>query len=713
MEPLHVITEVKNKITADEIKIHLYKLSVRDVDKKHTENGTVSRQLSNKNNSITTAFYEQLIGSFQEIEHWAEYSYIEKEYRAINLNIDAERKLLERLLLKEILLKVDTVKYKAYNNCVYIKNPVYNNYDIKIERYIKFDINVEKNGNIIIGYDVKHTFDYIHTLDKDIKEGTIKEGDKVKDYINNISYEYIGIAPFTIAEKNDYLNSSIKEYYINKNKANIIKNLPDSMRAVLVKNGNAIFPYIPSRLKKYCRFENLPGELLQDFRNQVRQETNEKMRFTITEVLNILSRAQYIEVSYTNMIADKIGYNITKFKQPQLVFGNNTIGYYPSKELIKPKSGTFEKKSIGVKYFIDPNIANNDNKLKKVKEFCTELEKFSESIGVKLNRQYVAQNVKFKEINISNEDNFTYDLKKIISNFDSTTIVILEEANLSKYYNTIKKTFGYQNNVATQCISFKTLNYNSKSKNSVFLNILLGLYAKNNIQPWILNKRLNSDCFIGLDVSRENKVNKAGIVQVIGCDGRVLNTKVISSSQSGEKIKTETLKEIVFEAVSAYESTYGQKPHHITFHRDGISREELHSLKVTTENLGIAFDYIEVTKGINRRIATCYSANNDDKIKLWKTEMGKCYSKDNYAFICTTKTNDSMGMAQPIRIKQVEGTLNMNQVVEDVYKLSFMHIGAINKIRLPITTYYADLSSTYGNRELIPVNMDSSCLHFI
>ena len=42
-----------------------------------------------------------------------------------------------------------------------------------------------------------------------------------------------------------------------------------------------------------------------------------------------------------------------------------------------------------------------------------------------------------------------------------------------------------------------------------------------------------------------------------------------------------------------------------------------------------------------------------------------------------------------------------------------MRVGAINKIRLPITTYYADLSSTYGNRDLIPSNIDTNYLYFI
>ena len=55
----------------------------------------------------------------------------------------------------------------------------------------------------------------------------------------------------------------------------------------------------------------------------------------------------------------------------------------------------------------------------------------------------------------------------------------------------------------------------------------------------------------------------------------------------------------------------------------------------------------------------------------------------------------------------------MDNIVEDVYKLSFMHIGSILKSILPVTTHYADLSSTYGNRELMPNNIDSNALHFI
>ena len=86
--------------------------------------------------------------------------------------------------------------------------------------------------------------------------------------------------------------------------------------------------------------------------------------------------------------------------------------------------------------------------------------------------------------------------------------------------------------------------YNEKNKNAILLNILLGIYGKSGIQPWILDKPLTSDCYIGLDVSRENKINTAGIIQIVGKDGRILKSKTIVAPQRGEKIIKQTIKDI-------------------------------------------------------------------------------------------------------------------------------------------------------------------------
>lgn len=704
MREFNVITEFKNSINANNIKLYIYKMNVRDFDNRHRENYDVVKDLIRLNNNPTIIFYEQNIASFIKIENWGDKEYTDVEYRPIKLDAN-EAKILERLLLKEIQDNVSEDRYKVIKGDIYIKKPIYYEKGIKIERYFKLDINIDNNGDIVIGFDTKHTFEYINTLDYEIKNNNIEVGDRVKDYYYNSGYEYVGVAPFTISDENEYLGCSIIDYYKNKNQGYIVDKLPSDMKAVLVKSKNNVFPYIASRLKKVCRFENLPQDVLKEFNSRVKQKTDEKMQFMVEEVISIVKNSEHIVVEKKNMMCNNIGYKVKDLKQPELLFGGKRVQKYPLYGL--ENFGVYESRTVNIKYFIDPNLVKNNLNFNKVIQFCKELEEFSSEVGIKLERVKVNSNINFKEIKIDNEDIFTYELKKIVSNYNETTIVILSDEHLNQYYNIIKKTFGVGHEIPTQCISYNTLNYNDKNKNSVFLNILLGIYAKSGIQPWVLKDELNSDCFIGLDVSRENKVNKAGVVQVVGKDGRVLKTKVISASQSGEKIKLETLKEIVFEAVGSYESAYGAKPRHITFHRDGISREELENLKVTMSNLDILFDYIEITKGINRRIATI----SDDK--KWKTILGRGYYKEDYAFICTTKPYEGIGMAQPLRIKRVFGNLDIGKIVEDAYKLTFMHVGAINKIRLPITTYYADLSSTYGNRELIPNNIDTNCLYFI
>lgn len=165
-------------------------------------------------------------------------------------------------------------------------------------------------------------------------------------------------------------------------------------------------------------------------------------------------------------------------------------------------------------------------------------------------------------INIKNENVFELNIIQIIENYNNPVLVILEKENIDKYYETLKKIFGGRNNIPTQFVDLDTIKKcdpkidNKRGKESIFLNILLGIYCKSGIQPWVLANGLSADCYIGLDVCRENNMSTAGLIQVIGKDGRVLKSKTISSHQSGEKIQINILKDIIFEAKQAYKNTY-------------------------------------------------------------------------------------------------------------------------------------------------------------
>ena len=163
MREFNVITEFKNSINANNIEIYIYKMRVRDFENKHNENYDIVKELIKLNNNPTIIFYEQYIASFIKIQNWGSEKYIDVEKRIITLDSN-EKKILERLLLKEIKDSIDKEKYKVIKNSIYINKPVYYEKGIKIDRYFNFDININCNNEIIIGFDTKHIFEYINIL---------------------------------------------------------------------------------------------------------------------------------------------------------------------------------------------------------------------------------------------------------------------------------------------------------------------------------------------------------------------------------------------------------------------------------------------------------------------------------------------------------------------------------------------------------------------
>ena len=71
----------------------------------------------------------------------------------------------------------------------------------------------------------------------------------------------------------------------------------------------------------------------------------------------------------------------------------------------------------------------------------------------------------------------------------------------------------------------------------------------------------------------------------------------------------------------------------------------------------------------------------------WVTKQGIYYSKGNTAYLCATDPEESVGMAQLVKIVQKTNGLSVHEIVSDVYKLSFMHIHSMLKTRLPITIH--------------------------
>ncbi|MDY5211113.1 Piwi domain-containing protein [Intestinibacter sp.] len=726
----NVITEFKNELKPENIKIYMYIMPVKDINERHSENYAIVQELKKLNQNLNIVFNEYIIASFEPIIMWGKYKDIEKipEHRSINLENEMEKKILERLILCDIKNSINNtngIKGNKYeirgnaNSSVYLRKPIYQKNNLIIRRKLNFDVNIEKE-DIIIGFFLSHEFEYENTLKDEIRIGNIKKGDKVKDFYNNITYEFIGIAPFSISQKNEYMKTSIIDYYINKNQSYVIAGLDKNTKAVLVKNKEGtIFPYIPNRLKRVCTFENLGNKHIIKCNSCIKMDASQNMRETMKLAQDILKKSRYVKFNKKKMLVEELGYKKYIIKRPALKFGKNESNFNViNLNTISGlnQGGSYEKKTIKLEYFLDPKILYDKREHKIVLKFLQEIVDKSKSLGIKINidKSYINLN----PINIENENVFELHVRDIVKTCKNPVLIILEKENLDKYYDTLKKIFGGRNSTPTQFVDLDTIKRSDgKGKEAIFLNILLGIYCKSGIQPWVLANNLSADCYIGLDVCRENNMSTAGLIQVVGKDGRVLKSKTVSSNQNGEKIEVKLLKEVVFEAIGAYKDTYNRELKHIVFHRDGINREDLEKLKEITDDLNIKFDYIEVTKNINRRMAmlekSAENYNCEKENKKWITEIGMCLKKENEAYLITTNPHGKMGMARPLRIKKIYGNQPMESIIEDIYKLSFMHIGSIMKSRLPITTHYADLSSIYSHRDFMPKNIDTNILHFI
>ena len=443
----NVITEFKNELKPEDIKIFLYSMPIKDINERHSENYAIVQELKKINENPNIVFNEYIIASFNPIINWGKYKDIDVKPDNRNINVDnpTERKILERLLLCDIKNNINNNttweqqnKYEIRGNAnpaVYLRRPIYSNNNLIIRRKLNFDVNIDKK-DIIIGFFLNHEFEYQKTLDEEIKCGNIQKGDKVKDFYNNITYEFLEMAPFSISQENKYMRSSIIEYYLNKGQSYIISGLDKNTKAVLVKNKEgSIFPYIPNRLKKICVFENLGNRRIIEGNKYIKMNPSQNMSESIKLAEGILKNSKYVKFNKANMIVEKIGYKKDIVKRPALKFGKNESNFSAMYGL--NKSGSYEQKNIKIDYFIDPKILNNKRDYQIVYSFLNDIISKSKDLGVEINTD--KSYINLTPINIKNENVFELNVMEIIENYNNPVLVILEKENIDKYYETLKK----------------------------------------------------------------------------------------------------------------------------------------------------------------------------------------------------------------------------------------------------------------------------------
>ncbi|MCP3776640.1 Piwi domain-containing protein [Paenibacillus sp. MZ04-78.2] len=698
----YVLTEWISETKTSDLTVHLYTLPVRNVFELHKENGHACSDLRKLNKSHVIDFFEHLIIAWKPIDNWGQYTFIKHETRSIDPMSSTERTVLERLLLRTIenvQPRNEIAAGRRKFTWLRAEKVVQN---VSIHRVIQCDVTVNQEGVIAVGFDLNHSYRTNESVYDLLKENSITKGDRVIDKYNNLHYEFDEVSSATIDEAIPELKQSVIDYFVKERKQEWkVEKLDPKMPVVYVKMQNGLrAAYAPAMLQKELTFASLPTAVVRQTSDIYKQNANQKISTLLAEMQKILARTDKLTFSKQKLLVQQSGYEVKKFDNPNLSFGKSTTGTQPKYGL--DKGGVIAPQPLSINLLVYPEFF--ETKLTAITSFTEKLSMLSQKWGVPLTILKKSGTYRNKPIDFTNPHQFAILLKELTNTaFQELTLVITTEKIAGMWYDAIKKEFGGNSSIPTQFVTMETL---QKTDDYILGNILLGLYSKSGIQPWVLDSPLASDCFIGLDVSHEAGRHSAGIVQVVGKDGKVLSSKANTSNEAGEKIRHETMCQIVYSAIDQYRQHFKEMPKHITFHRDGVCREDLKNLDEVMNSLNVEYDMVEIIKKTNRRMAL------NVKKQGWETKQGICYIKDDLAYLIATNPHSRVGTAQPIKIIKKKGSLPIDAIIQDIYHLSFMHIGSFLKCRLPITTYYADLSSTFFNRQWLPIDAGES-LHFV
>ena len=219
-------------------------------------------------------------------------------------------------------------------------------------------------------------------------------------------------------------------------------------------------------------------------------------------------------------------------------------------------------------------------------------------------------------------------------------------------------------------------------------NLILGMLVKLGGIPWLAEKMPGRvSCFIGLDVALQaSGVHYAACSTLFNEKGEVLAYYRPKALQPGEKINAEVLAELFDKIIHKYKVQYGHYPEHIVIHRDGFANEQIEWYEAYFKRYGITFDLIEIRKNCRMKIAEI------GKLAYHNPEKGTYIRENEKAYLVTTQIDERKGLGTPsvLMIEKIYGETDFMILLEQVYILSEIHVGAFQNTRLPITTGYAD-----------------------
>ena len=600
--------------------------------------------------------------------------------------------------------KVDAYKKRVYSKDINIlKN---GEVEIEAQRYLTFNFDIDCHNHLIISLDFANEYHSYETLDQ-MGLNTLQIGDRLLNSYDGKSCEFLEVGTETISTPlNELGRKSLIEYHQQKGNLGSINIDPETPLIKVRYNNHSGKPFdafhIPQLLKKFFDRSNLDH---QEWEEQL-LPIAEKVRLSAETMKLVNSRDRF------RLSNQSLRFSTDLHKPQKLIYllSNNDKNLDFGKECFsRPSHGLGKGYLFQKPEEIKASILIPKHQEKVTQNYIVELKQEFKRFGVNLLRDFNFYN-----------PNDSLDINNCCKNLKECDIVIavIPDSKEEEYhqdnnpYKRIKKQL-VPRRIPSQMITYKTIN---KGWNKfIGYNLILGINAKMGYVSWRLKElRGEAQAFLGLDIGRKNGKAVGASAFLFNGEGQLIGWSNAELQAHREILDRDSLRNIILDLFSFYQTTYQKPLQHLVIHRDGELRNEEYDLLVELssylqKNGLINLDVIEVIK-----YQTCRAVEVQQQKNIIYNKPDKGYIWEhcpNEALILTTGKQEAKvspnSSPRPLRIRKRMGGTNLMLLAEQVYWLSEMQVGSIQTVRLPITTYYADKAAEYALESLLPLGLQN------
>ncbi|KJH71992.1 Piwi domain-containing protein [Aliterella atlantica] len=254
--------------------------------------------------------------------------------------------------------------------------------------------------------------------------------------------------------------------------------------------------------------------------------------------------------------------------------------------------------------------------------------------------------------------------------------------------------------IASQVIYDDTLN--NVNHKQILNQVIPGILAKLGNLPFVLAEPLKiADYFIGLDISRVAKkhlpgtLNACASIRLYGSQGEFIRYQLEDSLIEGEEVPQRLLETLLPETELRNKT--------VLIYRDGpFCGKEVDHLLEWAKAIEAKFILVECKKSGSPRL---YNLNGKNITAPTQGLALKLSPQE--AILVTTKVNDSVGLARPLRlIVHPRGhQVSIESVLETTLKLTLLHHGALREPRLPMPLFGSDRIAELRLKGIYPRSM--------